>query len=106
MVARTIAGRFAVENIGNGVALNVTYRIIPENGSSGSSVHKSYIQNVLAGQRVSMPESTSNYASGEYKVIFEYESIGARRYRTTLEMSDLALTAFFLEEVTTSADQP
>ena len=73
-------GNFAVENIGNGVALNVTYhfdksRFREPNGPRPES----YFLNVLQSQKIAMPER---------EVVFCFESIGGRRYQSTITMSD------------------
>jgi hypothetical protein len=51
--------------------------------------------NVLAGQRITMPEPMNVSAySGNCELIFSFESIGGRRYESTVTMNAHVLTAF------------
>lgn len=92
---------FVVQNIGTGVALNVTYRFdnldSPQgNGSNGES----YLVNVLPTQKISMPEpmNVSMYC-GNCEIVFGFESIGGRHYQSTVTMNNHVLTAFQLKSI-------
>jgi len=99
-VGNTVAAgdqaNFVVQNIGTGVALNVSYRFDDLDAPTGSRPKgKSYLMNVLAGQRITMPEPMNVSAySGNCELIFSFESIGGRRYESTVTMNAHVLTAF------------
>jgi hypothetical protein len=100
-VAQGDDGNFVVQNIGTGVALNVKYHFRPLDPSEANRpVQASYFLNVLAGQKISMPEplNVSKYC-GECEVVFQFESIGGRHYQTTVTMNNHVLTGFRLETV-------
>ena len=88
-------GNFIVENIGNGPALNVSYRFVANNETARTHIERGprYVQNVLGGQKVRMVEPMTAY-TGDFHVVFHYESIGGRRYETKLRMIHFALTDF------------
>lgn len=98
MVVRADDGTFVAENIGTGVALNVTYRFnnldAPE---KNRPQEKGYLLNILPGQKVAMPEpiNASPYC-GSCQLIFSFQSIGGRSYESTVTMNNHVLTAFHL----------
>lgn len=100
-VVRTDDGTFVAENIGTGVALNVTYRFNNLDAPDRNRLQeKSYLLNVLPRQRIAMPEpvNASRY-SGNCEVIFSFESIGGRHYQSTVTLNNKVLTAFRLKAV-------
>jgi hypothetical protein len=102
MVARgDDAANLVVQNIGTGVALNVTYRFNNLDSPPGNrSKGESYLVNVLPTQKISMPEPmNASICSGNCEVIFGFESIGGRRYQSTVTMNNHVLTAFQLKIV-------
>jgi hypothetical protein len=98
-VARGDQGSFVLQNIGNGVALNVSYRFKQTNDPLGTASlrHERYVQNVLASQKVTMVETLTSCRGGDYQIIFNYESIGGRKYRTTVTIINLVLTSLVFE---------
>lgn len=100
MVARgDDAANLVVQNIGTGVALNVTYRFNnPDSPQGNRGKGESYLVNVLPTQKISMPEPlNASICSGNCEVIFGFESIGGRRYQSTITMNNHVLTAFQLK---------
>ena len=100
-VAHSDDGNFVVQNIGTGVALNVMYHFRQLDLSEANQpVRGSYFLNVLAGQKICMPEplKVPKYC-GECEVVFQFESIGGRHYRTTVTMNNHVLTGFRLETI-------
>jgi hypothetical protein len=97
LVARDRGGFFLVENIGNGVALNVSYKFVHRHDPATDLKRERYIQNILAAQSVSMVESLSAFRATENQIIFNYESIGGRKYRTTVTIVGLVLTSMVFE---------
>jgi hypothetical protein len=93
--ARLDRGNFALHNIGNGIALNINYRMVRPDRPGQTR----YLPNALAGQKITMPEPATAYGD-EVEVIFEYQSIGDRHYRSTLRMDHHVLATFQFEEFT------
>jgi hypothetical protein len=104
--ARADQGHFIVQNIGNGVALNVRYRFNPVGESDGRSRSNTsgYLQNVLAGQRISMAELVTAF-NGDYEVSFLYQSIGGRQYLSVVTMNSRVLTGFEFERAQSNSAQ-
>jgi hypothetical protein len=100
-VARGDDGNFVVQNIGTGVALNVRYHfnsIGPPKAKSPTRVR--YFVNVLPAQKVRMPEpmNASIYCE-TCEVVFCFESIGSRRYQSTVTMINHVLTGFEFKRI-------
>ena len=102
LIARGNQGSFVVQNIGNGVALNVSYRMEQLEGTLPEATR--YLPYVLTTRNPTMVETLNQY-NRAVRVVFEYESIGKRRYRSTIEMNHHVLTSFRFIEIapTTSA---
>jgi hypothetical protein len=100
VVGNTVAsgdnGDFVVRNIGNGVALNVTFNFIyrGDHPQNFPKPRLRYLQNVLTGQRVNMLTPMNQYRSGEFMVLFHYQSIGGRGYESRITMNGHVLTDF------------
>ncbi len=87
---------FVVQNIGNGIALSVSYHF--ERADPNRPPDKRYVPNLLATQKVELVETISGYAPVG-GVTFEYGSIGGRRYRTIIQLNHRVITSFVFEEV-------
>jgi len=85
-------GCYVVQNIGNGVALNVRYHF------TGRPPDPRYVPNIMPAIKVTLVEKLGAY-NDEHKVTFDYESIGGRRYRTTIQLNHHVITSFRFEEV-------
>jgi hypothetical protein len=93
-VARGDQGRFVMQNIGNGTALNVSYQFLQMPREDATRHHqRNYLQNILAGQQITMPQPMTAY-NGDWELHIEYESIGRRKYRSVLILNNLVLTNF------------
>jgi len=93
--ARGDHGNFMVHNIGNGVALNVSYRFRSLERDALNDLSARYFISVLPNQKATMPEpmNVSSY-SGECQLTFEFDSIGGVRYESTVTMNHHVLTRF------------
>jgi hypothetical protein len=91
-------GNFIVQNVGNGIALNISYYFVKDEAEAQPKP-TGYIQNLLAHQKVTIVEFKTLLRE-RWKVVFEYESIGGRKYRTTLHMNNHALSAIRFERTT------
>jgi hypothetical protein len=99
--ARSDQGHLVVQNIGNGIALNVRYSIqpLPPSDREYRLESSGYLQNALAGQRISMAELVTTTLSGDYEIGFQFQSIGGREYRTVVKMNERVLTGFTFAQV-------
>jgi hypothetical protein len=99
LVAWGPQGFFALENIGNGIALNVSYEFMPGNRAPERiRPNRRYVQNVLASHSISMVESIHQF-TGEWEVRFDYESIGGMKYQSIVSLTESILTHFQYESV-------
>jgi hypothetical protein len=96
IIAAQDHGSYVVQNIGNGIALNVQYRFTRANEQNRDL---RYIPNLLASQRAALVETIGGF-NQEHDVTFEYASIGGRKYRTTLHLNHRVITSFHVEQVT------
>jgi|SRR5579864_8445404 len=96
IVARGDGNSYVVQNIGNGVAINVRYHFTRENFPEDRPMR--YVPNILASQKVSLVETLGGY-NGEHEVMFEYESIGGRRYTTSIHLNHHVMTTFEFREI-------
>lgn len=93
-VIRDDSGSFVVQNIGNGVALNVCYTFKSlDSPTPVIDKDRYYFLNVINGQKVTMPHPVSAY-SGTHKITFNFQSIGGRRYESVVTFSHRVLTGF------------
>lgn len=98
IIARADQGSYVAVNIGNGVALNIRYRFTRPNDDPAHPREMRYIPNLFATAQVTLIETLGGY-NAEHEVTFEYESIGGRKYRTTIRLNYRVLTSFVFEEV-------
>jgi hypothetical protein len=94
IVARADRGSYVIWNIGNGVALNARYNFT----RPGHEYDPRYIPNILSTQKVTLVETLGGY-NAEHEVTFDYESIGGRKYRTTINLNHHVITTFLFAEV-------
>jgi hypothetical protein len=98
VVAASDQGSYLIQNIGNGVAINVRYHFTSPSDKPDRKDEMLYIPNVLPTGRVTLIERLNSFDE-EHEVTFNYESIGGRRYRTTIQLNHHVITSFRLEEV-------
>jgi hypothetical protein len=101
LIARPDQGSYVIHNIGNGLALNLKYYItrgIPEFDHPNIRTVR-YMPAIPATARVTLVETLGNY-NAEHDATFEYESIGSRKYRSTMKLNHHVITAFSFEEIT------
>ncbi|MGO9124715.1 MAG: hypothetical protein ACLP6G_07475 [Terriglobales bacterium] len=98
IVARADQGSYVVQNIGNGVALNVRYHFTKPNDDPNRQRDMRYVPNLLPTGRVTLVETLGGY-NAEHEVTFNYESIGGRKYRTAIQLNHHVITAFVFEDV-------
>ena len=98
IIAAADHGNYVVLNIGNGVSLNVRYRFTRPNDDPAHPRELRYIPNLLATTKATLVETIGGY-NAEHEVTFNYESIGGRKYRTTILLNRRVITSFVFEEV-------
>jgi hypothetical protein len=90
-------GSYLIHNIGNGPALNLKY-FFTRVGPPPVELDWRYLPAVLTAQRATLVESL-NHFNDEHVATFEYESIGGRKYRSTISLNRHVITAFNFEEI-------
>jgi hypothetical protein len=101
LVVRSDQGSYIIQNVGNGVALNLKYYItrgIPEFDQPHIRRMR-YMPAILSTSRVALVETLGGY-NAEHDATFEYESIGGRTYRSTVKLNHHVITEFVFEEIT------
>jgi hypothetical protein len=98
IVARPDQGNYVVHNIGNGVALNVRYRFTHPDDNLDRPRDPRYVPDLVATARVTLVETLGRY-NAEHEVTFDYESIGGRKYRTTIQLNHHVLVSFVFAEI-------
>jgi hypothetical protein len=90
-------GSYVIHNIGNGPALNLKYFFTRDNANPAERDWR-YLPAVLATGRATLVETLGGY-NAEHVATFEYESIGGRKYRSTISLNHHVITAFNFEEI-------
>ena len=94
LIVQPEAGSYVIHNMGNGPALNLRYFFTRGNVERDWR----YVPAVLASQRATLVETLGGY-NAEHVATFEYESIGGRKYRSTISLNHHVITAFNFEEI-------
>ena len=100
-VAKDYEGYLALRNVGNGLALNVFYSFNepgpdrPKNlkGNSG------YLQRLHAEKEFRLPLPVKMTERCDWEIILQYESLGNRKYRTTVILRANVLSNFKFEQI-------
>ena len=87
-----------MQNIGNGVALNVEYHFTRPNEIPAHPPDARYIPHISPMGRVRLVETIGGY-NAEHNVTFDYQSISGRKYRTTIHLIHRVITSFSFEEI-------
>jgi hypothetical protein len=98
ITAAAYDGRYVIQNIGNGVALNVQYHFPRLSDDPARPRSFRYIPNLMATEKRTLVETLTGY-NQIHEVILDYESIGGRRYRSTLVLNHNVITSFLFEEI-------
>jgi hypothetical protein len=99
IIARADQGSYVAQNIGNGVALNVRYSFTRPEDNPAHPREMRYVPNLLATANVTLVETLGQF-NAQHEVTFEYDSIGGRKYRTTILLNHRVITSFVFEEIT------
>jgi hypothetical protein len=88
-------GNYVIRNIGNGAALNLRYFFTRPDVRNPDW---RYVPIVLATGRATLVETLGFYNT-EHEATFEYDSIGGRKYRSTMSLNRHVITAFKFDEI-------
>src|SRR5215469_13619167 len=78
--------------------LNIRYRFTRPSNNPEHRHGPRYIPHLAPTARVSLIETAGMYNT-EHEVTFDYESIGGRKYRTTIQLNHRVITSFSFEEI-------
>jgi hypothetical protein len=96
-VVRAHDASFVVQNVGNGPALNVRYRFRPLDVQGRKPrPEPSYLQMVIAGEKVPLPEPVTSYI-GKWELVFRFESFGGNAYESVVTLNERVLVGFQFE---------
>ena len=87
-------GNVVVWNVGNGVALNVRYQFkqITPAGDGVSVDPANFLPHIPPGAHQVIPVPQGILANKEYEFTATYESVGARRYESRVQLDNLVIT--------------
>lgn len=96
MIVAPREGNVALQNMGNGPAVNVRYEFIPLNPPQGANVARpsGYLQNIPAGGTFVMQVARGVLRNLEYEFLTTYESLSGHRYESRIILNNLVLTTF------------
>lgn len=99
LVARPDGGSYVIHNLGNGIALNLRYYITRNNHELDAPDRQKwrYIPTIPTGAKVALVETVGGF-NAQHEATFEYESIGRRKYRSTITLNQRVITSFKFEE--------
>ena len=100
LVVQPNGGSYVVQNLGSGLALNLKYHITRDSPALGEANQREwrYIPTIAPSARATLVETLGGY-NGEHEATFQYESIGGRKYRSTISLNHHVITAFKFEEI-------
>jgi hypothetical protein len=99
MVVRCPGGNAEVGNVGSGPAINVRYRATHNVAEATVEGPTGYLAGILPGEKFLTPIPRGILQAQEWEIMFTYESLSGRRYRTKCTIDDLVLTNVRFERV-------
>lgn len=100
MIVRCPGGNAEVRNIGSGPAFNIRYGATHNIEGATEQGPSGYLVDILPGENFSTPIPLGILKAQEWEVVFTYESLSGRKYRTKCTINDLVLTNVIFERVT------
>lgn len=97
MVVRCPGGNVEVRNIGSGPAINIRYAATHNIEAATEQGPSGYLIDIPAGEKFSTPIPRGIFQGHEWEVVFTYESLSGRKYRTKCMINDLVLTNVIFE---------
>jgi len=99
MIVAASQGSVSLQNMGSGPAVNVEYRFNPVDPPAGANVARAhgYLQNIPAAGDFVIALAREVLRNLEYECVITYDSLSGRRYRSSITIKNLVLTAFHFE---------
>jgi len=99
MIVAASQGSVTLQNMGNGPAVSLEYRFNRVDAPAGASVARphGYLQNIPAAGDFVMALARDVLRSLEYHCVITYDSLSRHRYKSTITIRNLVLTAFHFE---------
>lgn len=96
MIIASIDGNVALQNMGNGPAVNVHYAFNPVNPPEGANVARpsGYLQNIPAKELFVMAVALGGLRNLAYECVVGYTSLSGQSYVSRIAINNLVLTAF------------
>jgi len=95
MIVAAREGNVAVQNMGNGPAVNIRYEFEPLDPPQGVNVARpsGYLQNIPSNGSFVMQLAREVLRNFDYMFICHYESLSGNKYESRITLSNLVLTA-------------
>ena len=85
--------RVALENVGNGPALNVRYDFRPRDPSNISRP-RGYLPEIIAGRSLELAVPRSIFDTDDYEAVLQYESMSRQKYESSIVVTRGVVTEF------------
>jgi len=94
------SGKYVAINVGNGLALNVSYffKYRREANDPWTKVTGSYLPNVLPNQKIMIALMVNAHA-GDHQITFLFQSLGGRWYESTLLIRSRVIIDFGFQQL-------
>lgn len=99
MVVRCPGGNAEVGNVGSGPAINVRYHATHNVEGATEQGPNGYLAGILPGEKFLTPIPRGILQGSKWEIVFTYESLSGRKYRTKSTVDDLVLTNVGFERV-------
>lgn len=101
MIVAANHGNLALQNMGNGPAVNVRYEFSPLNPPQDANVARphGYLQTIPAEQIFVMAVARTILQNLTYAFVINYESLSGHKYETRIEVNNLVITAFHFNRI-------
>jgi hypothetical protein len=99
MVVRCPGGDAEIGNVGSGPAINIRYRATHNIAEATEQGPSGYLVGILPGEKFLTPIPRGILQAAKWEIVFTYESLSGRKYRTKCIVDDLVLTNVRFERV-------
>jgi len=99
MVVRCPGGNAEIGNVGSGPAINIRYRASHDGADATEQGPSGYLAGILPGEKFLTPIPRGILQGQKWDIVFTYESLSGRKYRTKCAVDDLVLTNVKFERV-------
>jgi len=101
MVLADQKGNVSIQNLGNGLALNVRYDLTQIAPSSDPQrvERASYLQHVPSGHSFPIPVAESRLRNRKCEFVAKYQSLAGRRYISRIQVNNAVITEIVFAEI-------